>query len=49
MTANVRSLAAQRDREQRQKDNRIFAEAERIRQGLGEPATTQQQKRENKR
>lgn len=34
MTANVRLLSAQRDREQRQKDNRLFAEAERIREDL---------------
>ncbi|GGM27725.1 hypothetical protein GCM10011608_10670 [Micromonospora sonchi] len=35
MTGDVRSLAAQRDREQRDKDNRNAAEVERIRAGLG--------------
>ena len=44
MTATVRSIAAQRDRDQRDADNRLLAEAERIRDGV-----TQDDKRRNQR
>lgn len=36
MTADVRSIAAQRDKTQRDADNRLLAEADRIRDGLSQ-------------
>lgn len=45
MTAEVRSLDAQRDRNQRAADNRLLSEAERIRAGL----TSSDDKRRNTR
>ncbi|MFG1846839.1 hypothetical protein [Micromonospora carbonacea] len=43
MTAEVRSINAQRDRNQRAADNRLLAEAEKIRDGL----TSSNDKRRN--
>ncbi|MER7166789.1 hypothetical protein ABT336_12095 [Micromonospora sp. NPDC000207] len=41
MTAEVRSLAAQRDRNQRAADDRNLAEADRIRDGLTSSSSKQ--------
>lgn len=49
MTAEVRSLAAQRDRDQRAADNKLIDNAGRVRDGLSEPADNASRRHSNSR
>lgn len=49
MTADVRSINAQRDQARRRRDNQLFDAVEQVQQGLSEPPTTAAQKQTNRR